>query len=101
MRIFVVMLGIILLLLSFPLTYVHGQEQRLSLANEDKSGYKAVVPNLKELIDTTPSLKAQIDKSLTMQDEKSYWHNKTRDDFIKFFEEWIVYRSLSPIFDQF
>ena len=70
-------LAFILLLLIFSFNCVYGQ------AN--------IVQNLKELLDSTPDLKAQIDKSLKLQDKKSYWHNKTSGDFVKFFEEWLVY----------
>ncbi len=63
----------------------------LSSAEEIETDYQAVISNLKELIENTPTLKAQIDESIKVQDEKSYWHKKSSDDFIKFFAEWLVY----------
>ena len=107
MKSFKVKLGLTLLLLVFALSFFYGQEQGLSSAEKHEAGYKTVVSNLKELIDSTPSLKAQINESIKIQDETSYWHNKTSDDFIKFFDEWLVYNPLPKepgkyirIFDQ-
>lgn len=70
-------LGFILLLLVLAFNCAYGRTN--------------IVQNLKDLLDNTPELKAQINRSLEIQDNKSYWHNKSSDDFVKFFDEWLVY----------
>lgn len=83
MKVFNLKIQVIFLLLALSFfNCVYGQEI--------KTDYKNIIPNLKELIDSTPTLKAQISVSLKMQKETSYWHNKSSDDFIKFFDEWLV-----------
>jgi len=63
---------------------------QLQASEETKVDYKKAVTNLKDLISNTPSMKQQIDKALKIQPKNSYWGGKTSDDFVKFFEEWLV-----------
>lgn len=80
-----------LVLVVLALLCMYWRGDKISFAKEYKSDYEFAVLNLKELISNTPVLKSQIDKSLKMQDEASFWYNKSTDDFVKFFNEWLVY----------
>ena len=68
-----------------------GDSGQLQAPEGTKADYKKAVTNLKDLISSTPSLKQQIDKALKIQPKRSYWGGKDSDDFVKFFEEWLVY----------
>jgi len=85
-------LGLILVVVLLTSYYIYdGAWRSLSFAKECKTSYGPVIKDLKQLIDHTPSLKEAINKSLAMQDKRSYWHKKSADDFISFFNEWLVY----------
>ncbi len=64
---------------------------QLEAAGETNVSYEKVVSNLKDLISSTPLLKGDIDKALKIQKKDSHWYGKTSADFVKFFEEWLVY----------
>ena len=67
-----------------------GASGQLQASEETKVDYKKAVTNLKDLISNTPSMEQEIDKALKIQPKNSYWDGKTSDDFVKFFEEWLV-----------
>lgn len=71
-----------------------GASEQLQAPGETKANYEKAVTNLKNLISNTPSLKVQIAKVLRIPPKTSYWSGKTSDDFVKFFEEWLVYNPL-------
>ncbi len=95
MKSFKMKIWAILLILSVSLLhFACSQKQDVSTVTNSPADYKDVVENLSELVKSTPDLKAQIGQALKMQNRKSYWHQKTSDDFVKFFKEWLVYNPL-------
>lgn len=69
-----------------------------AFAEEGKStavDFQGVVAKLERLISNTPELKSDIEKVLELQVGRSYyWNQKSLDDFITFFKEWVVYNPL-------
>lgn len=63
-------------------------------AEKTQQVYSNVVPELRQLIRTTPSLKKHIEQALHMPSKESYWYGKKNDDFVSFFEKWLVYNPL-------
>lgn len=55
------------------------------------SPWEQVPGELGSLIETTPELAEAVEEALSTQPDTSYWHGFTREDFVGFFEEWLVY----------
>jgi phosphatidylserine decarboxylase len=62
-----------------------------AVSSPGESTWEQVPLELKLLIETTPELADMIEEVLAMQPDTSYWYGYTTDDFVHFFEEWIVY----------
>ncbi|NQU16901.1 MAG: phosphatidylserine decarboxylase [Candidatus Saganbacteria bacterium] len=91
MKIAAVKFGLIILLLTLPLNGAFGMGQNPSTIKTDRASDTTIVQNLEELLENTPELKKQINKSLKFLGKSSYWQNKSSKDFVEFFKEWRVY----------
>jgi len=74
-----------------PAMSLAGSSERVEKKRQSCSN---VIPELKQLIRTTPSLKRQIEQALESPSKRSYWYGKEIDDFVAFFEKWLVYNPL-------
>ncbi len=84
-----------LLLATLPLTSsATARAEKNERGEKTQQVYSRVVPELRELIRTTPSLKKHIEQALNIPSETSYWYGKKNDDFVSFFEEWLVHNPL-------
>jgi len=58
----------------------------------DTTDYKTVITNLENLLEADANFKADIEKVLRLQDNRSYyWNSKDLEYFVNFFNEWLVY----------
>jgi len=58
----------------------------------DTTNYKTVITNLENSLEHDANLKADIEKVLRLQDNRSYyWNNKDLEYFVNFFKEWLIY----------
>lgn len=53
-----------------------------------------IVGDLEELLSETPDFKAKINESLQIQKKGSYWDGKSEDDFVDFFNDWLIYNPI-------
>ncbi len=61
------------------------------IAHAGDLSWDQVPAEFERLIETTPELGAMLDEVISMQPDTSYWHGYTREDLVRFFEEWLVY----------
>ncbi|MFO8059184.1 MAG: phosphatidylserine decarboxylase [Bacillota bacterium] len=63
----------------------------LPVALAEDVPWDQVPAELDRLIATTTELAATLEQALGMQPDTSYWYGYTAEDFVGFFEEWLVY----------
>ena len=52
--------------------------------------YPDVPTELSALIESTPELSSMLNEVLALQPDSSFWHEKTADDMVPFFAEWLT-----------
>ena len=55
------------------------------------AAHQPVVQKLVDLVDTNPTLHAELEDALSAQPPSSYWFNKDLEDMYAFFDEWVVF----------
>lgn len=60
-------------------------------SDKNESFYAPVVRDLELILETDPVLHQMVVDVLENQNESSFWHGKTIEDFYQFFNEWLVF----------
>ena len=55
------------------------------------AAHEPVVQNLVDMVDTNPTLRAELEDALSDQPPSSYWFSKDLEDMYDFFDEWVVF----------